>query len=67
MRDRYTPDLVFAGQAPPGMSRHALPLHHGRAPPRSRHTPSQQLAALTSAQNQNVKFLWLRDEFSSVT
>src|ERR1700730_931301 len=62
--DPGTPNLIFAGQAgnvgtgapdPPA-------LHDGSPPPRSRHVPSEQLATLSTAEDQDFKPFWLRHE-----
>src|SRR6202023_3486557 len=64
MCDPRAPNLILAGQAgdvgagapdPPA-------LHDGSPSPRSRHMPSQQLATLSTAQDQDFKPLWLRHE-----
>jgi hypothetical protein len=62
MRDPCAPNLVLAGQAGDVGAGAADPpaLDHGSAPPRLRHVPSQQLAALSAPKDQDFKLFRLR-------
>src|SRR5215471_14971407 len=64
MRDPRAPNLVLAGQAGDVRAGAADPtaLDDGSPPPRLRHVPSQQLAALSAAKDQHVKLFRSRHE-----
>src|SRR5262249_26377313 len=64
MRDPRAPNLVLAGQAGDVGAGAADPpaLDDGSPPPRLRHVPSQQLAALSAAKDQHVKLFRSRHD-----
>src|SRR5262249_9070867 len=62
MRDPCAPNFVFAGEACDigAGAADPLTLAPGRAPARLRHVPGQQIAALSAAEDQDVKSFRLR-------